>query len=446
MTAAVLERGRAARPAPASRRTPGAGASGRGSAAPRSAPAAFAAAAERVAEAVEDGRARVRGGRADHPVRGRDRRLVRRLRRGRRRRRRRRGRARRPPRRDQRDPVDGDRADLGRPRPHAVARRDRARDRRREARGAARGHGARRRPALRPTIAELAAWTAAERDAAADPRRRRSTRRSLPGADGSRTCAATPPSPSRSRAPSPRRSSDAAIARRRSPPPALPGRAERIAGDPPLLADAAHNEQGALALAEALPGLTGGRPVFACLSVLADKDARRDRARRSRPRLDAAVCTAADPGPAMGRPGAGRPIPRDLAAALAAAGVDDRGRRRPRRRGRPRDRTRPRAAAGWRSAPGRITFCGTHGPRSALRTPLDDGPGRRRGGRRDPRLLRPRLPVRPPVPLGSGRTSACRSGTSGVQRPYMRLDCPLSPCPSPCSESKTARSTLPSTC
>ncbi len=47
----------------------------------------------------------------------------------------------------------------------------------------------------------------------------------------------------------------------------LPGRVERIPGEPPLLADAAHNEQGALALAEALPELTGGRPVVACISV-----------------------------------------------------------------------------------------------------------------------------------------------------------------------------------
>jgi dihydrofolate synthase/folylpolyglutamate synthase len=101
---------------------------------------------------------------------------------------------------------------------------------------------------------------------------------------------------------------------------ALPGRVERIPGDPPLLADAAHNEQGALALAEALPALTDGRPVIGCLSVLADKDLGAIAAALG-PRLEAAVCTAADPGPAMGRPGARAADPAALAAAFEGAGV-----------------------------------------------------------------------------------------------------------------------------
>ena len=87
-------------------------------------------------------------GRAGDPVRGRDRRLLRRLRPGRGGRRRDRGRARRPPRRDQRDPLAGDRADLGRPRPHRPARRDRGRDRRREARRPPAGVDARDRRSL----------------------------------------------------------------------------------------------------------------------------------------------------------------------------------------------------------------------------------------------------------------------------------------------------------
>ncbi len=100
----------------------------------------------------------------------------------------------------------------------------------------------------------------------------------------------------------------------------LPGRAERIEGEPPLLADAAHNEQGARALAEALPAFAAGRPVFACLSILADKDAEAITAALA-PALTGAVCTAAEPGPAMGRPGATAREPGELAALLGAEGV-----------------------------------------------------------------------------------------------------------------------------
>jgi dihydrofolate synthase/folylpolyglutamate synthase len=52
----------------------------------------------------------------------------------------------------------------------------------------------------------------------------------------------------------------------------LHGRMEVVEGDPPLLLDAAHNPAGAEALAEALPAVAAGRPVIACLAVLADKD------------------------------------------------------------------------------------------------------------------------------------------------------------------------------
>jgi dihydrofolate synthase/folylpolyglutamate synthase len=101
----------------------------------------------------------------------------------------------------------------------------------------------------------------------------------------------------------------------------LPGRAESLGGEPPLLADAAHNEQGARALAEALPGLAGGRPVIACLSILADKD-REAIVAALAPALAGAVCTAAEPGPAMGRPGARAADPAELAALLRARGVE----------------------------------------------------------------------------------------------------------------------------
>jgi dihydrofolate synthase/folylpolyglutamate synthase len=53
----------------------------------------------------------------------------------------------------------------------------------------------------------------------------------------------------------------------------IPGRLERVADDPPAYLDAAHNPQGAAALAEALPELAAGRPVVAVLAILRDKDA-----------------------------------------------------------------------------------------------------------------------------------------------------------------------------
>jgi dihydrofolate synthase/folylpolyglutamate synthase len=100
----------------------------------------------------------------------------------------------------------------------------------------------------------------------------------------------------------------------------LPGRAELLAGDPPWIADAAHNEAGAEALAEALPALAGGRPVVACLSLLADKDAAAIAAALA-PRIDHCVCTAADPGPALGRPGSRALDADELARAVAATGL-----------------------------------------------------------------------------------------------------------------------------
>jgi dihydrofolate synthase/folylpolyglutamate synthase len=54
----------------------------------------------------------------------------------------------------------------------------------------------------------------------------------------------------------------------------VPGRLERLPGEPPIVLDVAHNPNGAEALAEGLPELAEGRPVVACLAVLAGKDAR----------------------------------------------------------------------------------------------------------------------------------------------------------------------------
>ena len=70
----------------------------------------------------------------------------------------------------------------------------------------------------------------------------------------------------------------------------IPGRLERIAEHPPTFVDAAHNPDGAAALAEALPALSGGRRVVACLAILADKDAAA-MVRALAPALDRAICT-----------------------------------------------------------------------------------------------------------------------------------------------------------
>jgi dihydrofolate synthase/folylpolyglutamate synthase len=101
---------------------------------------------------------------------------------------------------------------------------------------------------------------------------------------------------------------------------ALPGRAELLAGEPPAIADAAHNEAGARALAEALPGLAADRPVIGCLSVLADKDAGAI-ATALAPALDLCVCTAAEPGPGLGRPGSGATDSGELTRLVTAAGI-----------------------------------------------------------------------------------------------------------------------------
>jgi dihydrofolate synthase/folylpolyglutamate synthase len=102
----------------------------------------------------------------------------------------------------------------------------------------------------------------------------------------------------------------------------VPGRLERIAERPPTYLDAAHNPDGAAALAEALPAVVEGRRVVACLAVLADKDAAAMVAALA-PALDAAVCTEV-PAAALqshGRPGARSRPAAELAALLEQAGV-----------------------------------------------------------------------------------------------------------------------------
>ena len=70
----------------------------------------------------------------------------------------------------------------------------------------------------------------------------------------------------------------------------IPGRLERVADDPPAFLDAAHNPDGAAALADALPEVAGDRPVVALLAVLAEKDID-GIARALAPAVTRAVCT-----------------------------------------------------------------------------------------------------------------------------------------------------------
>jgi len=70
----------------------------------------------------------------------------------------------------------------------------------------------------------------------------------------------------------------------------IPGRLERIADEPSSYLDAAHNPDGAAALADALPEVAARRPVVAVLAILADKDAEEIVAALA-PGLAQVVCT-----------------------------------------------------------------------------------------------------------------------------------------------------------
>jgi dihydrofolate synthase/folylpolyglutamate synthase len=102
----------------------------------------------------------------------------------------------------------------------------------------------------------------------------------------------------------------------------IPGRLERIADHPPTFLDAAHNSDGAAALAEALPEVASGDPVVACLAILADKDAAA-MVRALAPVLDRAVCAEipAEELTAHGRPGSGTHPAAELARLCEAVGL-----------------------------------------------------------------------------------------------------------------------------
>jgi len=103
----------------------------------------------------------------------------------------------------------------------------------------------------------------------------------------------------------------------------IPGRLELVAEDPQTILDVAHNADGAAALAEALPELSGGRPVFACIAILADKDAEA-MLRALAPALEHVVLTEvpAERLQASGRPGARSTPVAELEAICERLGLD----------------------------------------------------------------------------------------------------------------------------
>lgn len=102
----------------------------------------------------------------------------------------------------------------------------------------------------------------------------------------------------------------------------LPGRFELAGSNPPVVRDAAHNPDGAAALAEALRAEVGERPVIGCLAVLGDKDAA-GIVRALAPALAMVVCTEipAERLEGAGRPGTASTGAAELARLFEAAGV-----------------------------------------------------------------------------------------------------------------------------
>jgi len=102
----------------------------------------------------------------------------------------------------------------------------------------------------------------------------------------------------------------------------VPGRLERVAEDPPVFIDVAHNPDGAAALAEGLAEVAAGRPVVACIAALSDKDAGA-MIRALAPALSRVVCAELDSAAmkARGLPGAASHSAAKLAAACAEVGL-----------------------------------------------------------------------------------------------------------------------------
>jgi dihydrofolate synthase / folylpolyglutamate synthase len=103
----------------------------------------------------------------------------------------------------------------------------------------------------------------------------------------------------------------------------IQGRAQVVAGEPPTIFDAAHNRDGARALAEALPELAGDREVVCCLAILEGKDAA-GIVNALAPEVSQFICTEIPPEriEGSGRPG-GRARPAlEIAALCEKAGTD----------------------------------------------------------------------------------------------------------------------------
>ena len=134
----------------------------------------------------------------------------------------------------------------------------------------------------------------------------------------------------------------------------LPGRLEVLGDGAPVVLDAAHNPQGAAALAEALREAAKGRPVVACIAVLADKDARGIVGALAGVAAEA-ICTQL---PAADIAGKGRPDARateaeELAEHWREAGVPARALRSPRA-------AIEAALAAARERGGLAVICGSH--------------------------------------------------------------------------------------
>jgi folylpolyglutamate synthase/dihydropteroate synthase len=103
----------------------------------------------------------------------------------------------------------------------------------------------------------------------------------------------------------------------------IPGRAQLEPGEPDVIYDAAHNPDGARALAELLHGLAHDRPVICCLAILEGKDAP-GIVNGLAPAISHFVCTEIPPEriEGSGRPG-GRSRPAlEVTALCEKAGVD----------------------------------------------------------------------------------------------------------------------------
>jgi dihydrofolate synthase / folylpolyglutamate synthase len=103
----------------------------------------------------------------------------------------------------------------------------------------------------------------------------------------------------------------------------LPGRMQVLSGSPPMVLDAAHNPDGARALAEALPEAIGDRKVVVCMAMLGDKDAA-GVVEALAPLVALAICTELPPErlARVGRPGARAMAASRLAEVATAAGLE----------------------------------------------------------------------------------------------------------------------------